>query len=182
MTLKKTYYIESWWQWVKFFVLSFIIAFILQAFILVPMKIEGNSMEDTLTSNSYVITERFSKIERFDIIVFHLNDGTNYVKRVIGLPGEEVIYKNDHLYINGTLVEEPFLKDKISGRRQVFTRDFTSNDIFSTAIIPEDTYLVLGDNRPFSKDSLAFGGVHKSQIIGKVRFVYYPISQMKFFN
>lgn len=69
-------------------------------FLLIPMPVQGSSMEDTVSQGDMVLVERLSSVKRFDVVVFNLPDGSTYVKRVIGLPGESVSYKDDQLYIN----------------------------------------------------------------------------------
>ena len=78
-------------------------------FLFIPVPVEGNSMENVLKQGDMVVMEKFSEIRRFDIVVFQLADGTIYIKRVIGLPGENVSYQNDQLKINGKVVKEPYL-------------------------------------------------------------------------
>ena len=72
----------------------------LRGFLFIPVPVEGNSMENVLKQGDMVVMEKFSEIRRFDIVVFQLADGTIYIKRVIGLPGENVSYQNDQLKIN----------------------------------------------------------------------------------
>ncbi|QIL45814.1 signal peptidase I [Vagococcus coleopterorum] len=118
-------------------------------------KIDGESMMPTFRNNDAVIVAKgTTDIKRFDVIVFDHGDGQNYVKRVIGLPGETLFYKQGELYIDNELVEDNFSQD-----------DETS----SLIEIPEDSYYVLGDNRANSIDSRVFGEVNKSKIIGIVK-------------
>ena len=109
-------------------------------------------MSPTLKEHDFVVVENFSTVNRFDIIVFHAPDGNTYVKRVIGLPGDHIVYKNDSLYINNKLVEETFLKDiKKKKNEYVLTSDFDSKDLIGTKTIPKDQYFVMGDNRRVSR-------------------------------
>lgn len=172
-------YIDEGWQWVKFFILAGALVFLIQGFIFIPISVEGNSMEKTLSPNDYVIMEKFSKIKRFDIVIFQLSDGTTYIKRVVGLPGEKIIYKDDVLYVDGQAIDEPFLA-KTKNNKKVHSPDFTTKEIMDSETIPADTYLVLGDNRNFSKDSRVFGGVKAEEILGKVTFIYYPFKDIGF--
>ena len=96
--------------------------------------------------------------ERFDIVVFHAPEQKDYIKRVIGLPGDKVEYKNDTLYINGKAYSEPYLdeyKDELNGG--ALTDDFTLKDITEEETVPEGEIFVMGDNRRFSKDSRHIG-------------------------
>ena len=172
--------VEMLWHWIKMFVLCTVIIFIMRAFIFVPLEVTGNSMSPTLKEHDFVVVENFSTVNRFDIIVFHAPDGNTYVKRVIGLPGDHIVYKKDSLYINNKLVEETFLKDiKKKKNEYVLTSDFDSKDLIGTKTIPKDQYFVMGDNRRVSKDSRSFGTISSYSIIGKARLVYYPIQDIK---
>ncbi|WP_370659274.1 signal peptidase I [Vagococcus jeotgali] len=176
----KRKWIDILWHWVKMFVLCTVVVFIIRAFIFVPLEVSGSSMSPTLKESDFVVMENFSEIKRFDIIVFYSPDGSTYVKRVIGLPGEQVTYKKDQLYINGEKIEEPFLKDiKKKKNEYVFTTDLESEEIIGSETIPENQYFVLGDNRRLSKDSRSFGTISEQSVIGKVKLVYYPVNHMK---
>ncbi|MGX4685971.1 signal peptidase I [Vagococcus sp. JNUCC 83] len=172
--------VETIWHWLKMFVLCTIIIFIVRAFIFVPLEVTGNSMSPTLKEHDFVVVENFSTVKRFDIIVFHAPDGNTYVKRVIGLPGDRIEYKNDTLYVNEKKVEETFLKDiKKKKNEYVLTSDFDTKELLGVKTIPKDQYFVMGDNRRVSKDSRSFGTISSYSIIGKARLVYYPIKDMK---
>lgn len=103
-------------------------------------------------------------LERFDIVVVKYHD-KYLIKRVIGLPGDSIKYKDNKLYINDEYVEEPFLND------DVVTWDFEM-----VGTVPEDSYFVMGDNRVVSMDSRDLGTFKKSRIIGKTNFTVYPFS------
>ncbi|QCI87356.1 signal peptidase I [Vagococcus zengguangii] len=155
-------------------------AVIVRGFVFIPMTIEGNSMEKTLNQEDHIIYEKFSDIDRFDIILFKANDGTVMVKRVVGLPGEEVAYFNDTLLINGEMIEEPYLDEiKIHHLNNHYTTNFNSEEVLGKPNLSDDAYFVLGDNRRVSKDSRSFGEVRADQIIGKARLVYYPFKDIK---
>ncbi|PQF25487.1 signal peptidase I [Enterococcus mundtii] len=178
---KKQRYIDRFWLFIKFLLCSIVIAFILRGFILIPVPVEGNSMENVLKQGDMVVMEKFSEIRRFDVVVFQLSDGTIYIKRVIGLPGETVSYEKDQLKINGQPVEEPYLSKNIRSDHEnaPYTTDFTLEELTGYAELPEDSYFVLGDNRRVSKDSRSFGTIARNEILGKARFVYYPLSEIK---
>ena len=103
-------------------------------------------------------------LERFDIVVVKYHD-KYLIKRVIGLPGDSIKYKDNKLYINDEYVEEPFLND------DVVTWDFEM-----VGTVPEDSYFVMGDNRVVSMDSRDLGTFKKNRIIGKTNFTVYPFS------
>lgn len=178
---KKQRYIDRFWLIIKYVLCSILIAFILRGFLLIPVPVEGNSMENVLKQGDMVVMEKFSEIRRFNVVVFQLADGTIYIKRVIGLPGETISYENDQLKVNGKVVEEPFLTKnrKSDHESSPYTTDFTLEELTNKTKLPADSYFVLGDNRRVSKDSRSFGMITGSEILGKARFVYYPLNEIK---
>ncbi|OEH81961.1 signal peptidase I [Enterococcus rivorum] len=160
---------------------SLIFLFILRGFILIPVPVDGNSMKKTLSQGDMVLMEKFTSIKRFDVVVFKLPDNSIYIKRVIGLPGDDIRYEDDQLFINNQPVEEHFLeKNKRKDHETApYTTNFNLIDLTNRDRLPEDSYFVLGDNRRMSKDSRSFGAIKKQYILGKAQFVYYPIQHMK---
>nr|OTP18662.1 signal peptidase I [Enterococcus sp. 9E7_DIV0242] len=151
---------------------------------MIPVPIDGSSMEKNLSQGDMVLMEKYTSINRFDVIVFQLPDGEIYVKRVIGLPGDSVRFEEDQLYINGEEMAEPFLKNNKLKQydNKPYTTNFELSDLINQEKLDEDHYFVLGDNRRMSKDSRSFGAVESKYIIGKARFVYYPLKHIKFIN
>lgn len=156
------------------------ILIIFLVFIISFQPIAGNSMIPTLEEGNVVIVSKlsyhFASVKRNDIVYVRVN-GKSYVKRVIGLPGEDIKYLKNILYINDQPFTEEFLAEGIE------TSGFTMEDICKEdecpdGKIPEDKYLILGDNRPESEDSRtpSFGLVDKSQIKGKIFFRIWPLN------
>ena len=167
---------DYFWMTIKYAIIAFAIAFLVRGFLLIPVPVEGNSMETTLKQGATVIMEKISKIKRFDVVVFQLASGTTYIKRVVALPGDELHYDNDKLYVNGKVVSEPFLS---ANKKHVtdagsFTNDFSLEELTGTKKLGPDSYFVMGDNRRISKDRRSFGAIKSEDILGKARFVYYP--------
>lgn len=155
-----------------------IVAFLLRAYLIIPVMVSGNSMAPNLTDKNQILLTKLSQIKRFDIIVFKDASEHTYIKRVIGLPGESVSYQNDKLYIDGRYIKEPFLAPHQSS--VTLTPDFDFSKLTQEDKIPENQYFVLGDNRQISKDSRTFGPIDKTSIIGEAYCVYYPIKATKF--
>ena len=112
---------------------------------------------------------RFSNPRRFDIVEFKHNEKI-YIKRIIGLPGETIKYQNHNLYVGDTLVEDSFAS---------ITNDFSLSNLGYNKI-PDNYYLVLGDNRTNSEDSRMIGLVSKDEIVGRTIVRIWPINKFKF--
>lgn len=147
---------------------------LLRVFILTPVKVNGSSMDTTLHDGEIMILNKikynFKKIKRFDIVVVQAKD-EKIIKRVIGLPGETLEYKDNTLYINGKIVNEPFINQP--------TSDYNIKKLGYTKI-PEDCYFVMGDNRKVSVDSRVFGYFTKKDIIGSASLVLFPFEDFGF--
>ena len=135
-----------------------------------PFQVVGDAMLPTLESGDQLVLINLPEVDRFDIVVFPAPAGTEeeYVKRIIGLPGDEITYFQDELYINGVKVEEPYLGALKDDADQALTGDFTLFSLTGEATVPEEMYFVLGDNRNVSKDSRVFGFIKASQIEGLI--------------
>ncbi|MBC1323322.1 type I signal peptidase SipZ [Listeria welshimeri] len=168
------------WSWIWAAVLAVLIAVIIRFYLFVPILVDGISMMPTLHNDDRVIINRFGHVDRFDVIVFREKDGKEYIKRVIGLPGDTVEYKADQLYINGKKYDEPYLdtyKKKLTDG--YLTDDYSSKDQLNGGKIPENTYFVLGDNRRASKDSRIIGPIPLSKVLGTTPICYWPIKDAK---
>ncbi|WP_312497486.1 signal peptidase I [Enterococcus sp.] len=153
--------------------------FLLRQYVFTPVIVKGDSMDPTLHDGERVIALKQTEIERFDIITFIAPDdtGRNYIKRVIGLPGDQVVYQNDTLYINGTAYDEPYLEAYKATLDDGFplTDDFDMS-LFNETEVPEGKLLVLGDNRRISKDSRQLGLIDETAVLGDVSFVFWPLA------
>lgn len=168
----------------KFLFVALVLGFIIRGFLLIPIAVQGNSMENTLHQGDMVIMEKLSSIERFDVVVFQLPDGATYIKRVIGLPGDKISYKNDVLYINGNKVAEPFLENnqRADHAAAPYTTNFDLKELLGVEELPENSYFVMGDNRRLSKDSRSFGAITSDEILGQARIVYYPFHDIRYIH
>lgn len=145
---------------------------LIRSFIITPVIVSGNSMKPNLHNGEVLLEKKIgynsSSIKRFDIVVIKTGN-EEIIKRIIGMPGEHISYKNDKLYINDKIVKETF-----NFRN---TEDFNLEEICNCTSIPEGKYLVLGDNRPISKDSRTIGLVDEKDILGKAVYCIWPISK-----
>lgn len=173
------------WEWTKALLIAFAIAAFIRYFLFTPIVVDGDSMMPTLENGDRMIVNKFNyKIgepDRFDIVVFHAPEQKDYIKRVIGVPGDFVEYKDDQLYINGEPIDEPYLdayKAEISEGN--LTGDFSLKDIDpSLDVIPEGYVFVMGDNRRFSKDSRHIGIVDQKEIIGNTNIIFWPLNEIE---
>ncbi|MFC7391599.1 signal peptidase I [Scopulibacillus cellulosilyticus] len=171
-------------EWIKALVIAVIIALLIRGFVFTNYIVEGKSMMPTLQDGNRLIVNKLdyevSKPHRFDVIIFHATKTEDYVKRVIGLPGDKIAYKHDTLYVNGKPVKEPYLNkyksELISGQ---LTQDFTLKGLTGQARVPKGKVFVLGDNRQNSVDSRVFGFVDEDKIVGKVDLRYWPLSELQ---
>lgn len=165
-----------------FTLIAMIAIFILLSFVAQRTRVNGNSMYPSLEDGQSVIVNklsyRFSDIERFDVVIFpHYNEEynkeINYIKRVIGMPGELISIKDGLIYIDGEVLTESY---------GYFSEGDTSySGIAEEEIyIGEDEYFVLGDNRNASDDSRAFGCISKDDIIGEALMIIYPLRDLAF--
>ena len=167
-----------WFDWLKAFVVALILALIIRTFFFSPIVVDGPSMQPTLYDRDQMIVNKFiyklKDPDRFDIVIFHASEDKDFIKRVIGLPGEHVMVKDNVLYINGEEVEQPFLEGN-----HIVTNDFTLEMLpGGHEVIPEGYVLVLGDNRSNSTDSRSLGLVRIDQIVGKTNLVYWPLERI----
>jgi signal peptidase I len=173
------------WEWMKALLIAFAIAAFIRYFLFTPIVVDGDSMMPTLENGDRMIVNKIGyKIgspDRFDIIVFHAPEQKDYIKRVIGLPGDYVEYKDDQLYINGEAIDEPYLADyKAQITEGNLTGDFSLTDIDpSLDVIPEGYIFVMGDNRRFSKDSRHIGIVDQNEIIGNTSIIFWPLNEIE---
>lgn len=157
------------------YILTIIAVLVIVIYVVSVQQIMGPSMKPTLNNGDIVLLNKFQyrlfDVKRNQIIALNYKDTKYMVKRVIGLPGEKIEFKDNTLYINDKAYKEPFIKD-------VKTSDFSLKDI-NYDVIPKDMYLVLGDNRENSMDGRTFGLISKKDIIGKVSIRIWPLNKIK---
>lgn len=152
-----------------------LLIFVVIRFVIQSYHVEGLSMEPTLNSNEYVLVNKALYLlrppERGDVIVFHNpnNTSVDFIKRVIGLPGDTIQVDNARVLVNGVALNEPYISSP-------------STPVTNTWKVPPDKYFVLGDNRPVSDDSRYWGCVPKDLIVGKAVVIYWPTSNWEFIN
>jgi signal peptidase I len=164
-------------------ILTLIIFFVIQTFVAQPYRVQQQSMEHTLEPDQYVlvdkVTPRFDTYKRGDIVVFTppadwvQEDGTPFIKRVIGLGGDTIEIKDGNVLINGIKVSEPYIFAEAPGEPPQPTN--VQGDASRWVIAQGDLFL-MGDHRQNSQDSRTFGEVPVSQVIGRAWLRYWPIN------
>lgn len=164
------------YSWVKSIIIAFILAFLCTNFLFAPTTVKGESMSPTFEDKDKVLISKISEIERFDIIVFNAPDSDErYIKRVIGLPGDTIEMDNDILYVNGKAFKEKYLdENREETPLSKLTENFTLEELTGESRVPEGKLFVLGDNRLESKDSRRFGFISSEEVIGEVKFRFFP--------
>ena len=172
-----------------------LIVLVIRSFVFEPFRIPSGSMMPTLLQGDFIFVKKFSyglrlpvtetKIietgepERGDVVVFRLpqNPSINYIKRVVGLPGDTIVYEDHRLIINGGLIElerspgstpaEPVYVEHLDGREHeiLITNSYSVKDGVYT--VPEGHYFVMGDNRDNSKDSRFIEAIPESHLVGE---------------
>ncbi|WP_163101477.1 signal peptidase I [Peribacillus alkalitolerans] len=172
------------WEWMKALVIAVALAAVIRYFLFAPIVVDGLSMMPTLHHQDRMIVNKIGytvgEPDRFDIIVFHAPENKDYIKRVIGLPGDKIEYKDDTLYVNGKPYQEPYLDEY---KKQVIdgplTEPFTLKEITGEETVPEGHLFVMGDNRRFSRDSRHIGVVSMDKVLGNTSVVYWPVKDVR---
>ena len=185
-------------EWVLSFVVALLIALPFRAFAFEMVRVEGRSMDNTLAHGEIMLVskldytsvwlsfpwqdniskEKAARItaggdpERFDVVICRYpgRGDTNFVKRVVGLPGDTVEIRCGYLYINNEKYDEPYIPDEY---RSGYLNTYGSYTV------PDDSYFVLGDHRNNSNDSRSQGALSRDMIIGHVRSVIFPFSELR---
>lgn len=149
---------------------AFVLALLIQQFLVKPFGIPSESMEPTLLKGDRVLVNRlayrFGEPQRGDIVVFRPPLGKeDYIKRIVAMGGDTVEVRSGRLFVNGVTLEEPYLKEQ-----QMLGH-------YDEIVVPEGSYFMMGDNRNNSGDSRVFGPVDEKAILGKAFLVYWPLSR-----
>lgn len=156
-------------EWVVTLAVAAVIALTVRAFLFEPIRVEGSSMAETLVNGEVMFVTKPEYLtgdpQRFDVVICHYpgRGNTNFVKRVVGVPGDVVEVRGGYLYVNGEKYDEEYL---------TYRPDYT----LKPYEVPEGKYFVLGDNRANSNDSHLIGPIERDMIKGHVRSVVWPIS------
>ncbi|AKM82595.1 TPA: signal peptidase I [Candidatus Berkelbacteria bacterium] len=165
--------IESWFSLIKSFDIVLVIGLLFRAVILQPYIVEGSSMDPNFHDKEIMLVDkisyRFHEPQRGDVIIFHAPKvpGDDYIKRIVGLPGETIVISQGKVFVNGMLASENYLPAGLK------TENLTATDIFRQTLGPNE-FFVLGDNRDNSSDSRDWGILPKINIVGRAWYVLTP--------
>ena len=176
-------------EWVGVIGIALVIAIVVRMFLLQQFYISGPSMETTMFTNNRVLVNKLAyqigDVKRGDVVVFDRatvngNDVVHddLIKRVIALGGETISIKSCVVYINGTILPEPYLPARDTEMTDPQDRCSTV-DIVDT-VIPEGEFFLMGDNRPQSYDSRMFGPITREMIVGRAFVIIWPVTQWHF--
>jgi signal peptidase I len=164
---------------VQTFLMAAAVFLVIYIFLFRPFQVKGESMYPNFLDNEYVLTNlitlRFNNPIQGDVVVFKAPTDTekDFIKRIIGAPGDTVEIRDGSVYVNGKLFNESqYLKPDIKTYGGAFLKDGMS------VTVPPDNYFVMGDNRLYSSDSREWGFVSRDKLIGESAFVYWPIDHM----
>ena len=147
------------------YIVIVVVVVLIRTFIITPVRVDGDSMKNTLKNGDILLLYKLSSIDRFDIIVLdEEKDTEKIIKRVIGLPGETVAIKKGKIYINDKVIDDEYAYGETSDYNKVTLRD--------------DEYFILGDNRLISKDSRYFGPIKDNEIKAKLAFRLFPFTKI----
>lgn len=211
MTAKKIFNTLTSKDYIHIYIIILLII-TLRYFIIEPFRIPSGSMQPTILIGDFIFVNKLvygikipltnkkiklNKPKRGDIIVFKKDNATNYIKRVIAIEGDEIIYKNKNIYLNNKLIkniykgkniefiqqnmilEIEYFKEHLNPKKEYYIQKYKNikNNIYtySEIIIPNNSYFVLGDNRDNSEDSRFWGLVTQKKIIGKAYIIWMSI-------
>lgn len=156
--------------------LTLIIFLLIQNFVAQPYRVEQRSMEHTLEPGEYVLVDKltphFQPYQRGDIVVFYPPDAPHdvpFIKRIIGLPGDRLEFRDGAVYVNGVKLVEPYVYDGQTTQ---------AGPVGSVVVVPPGEYFGLGDHRQDSTDSRVFGPIKQSDIIGRAWLRYWPLNTL----
>lgn len=167
---------KKYFNSLQIFVIVFGFLVLIYLFIASFSVVDGPSMQPNFQTGDLTIYEKLTttwgKLEHGDVIVFQAPDGKDFIKRVIGLPGDTVKVEGGKVYVNGIVINEPYLSDENKYVRagQYFTE---GREVTAT----ESQYIAFGDNRSVSYDSRSIGPIDKKDIKGKVWIRFWPIEK-----
>ena len=158
-------------EWVLTVGCAVVLALLIRAFLFEPFVVKGDSMRETLADTEVMFATKFDYLlgdpGRFDVVICHYpKRSENFVKRIVGIPGDTVAVRDGYLYVNGQRYEEEYI---------VHRPNYTLQDY----LVGPGEYFVLGDNRSNSNDSHYVGPLSREEIVAHVRYVLFPFGSVR---
>jgi signal peptidase I len=167
-------------EWAISIIFAVIAVVLIQNYLYLPTEVSGESMMPTMKNGERFLANRFiyffTEPKAGDIITFHADESKDYVKRIIATEGQMVEYKNDTLYVDGKVIEEPYLQEY---KQQAHNQGTVLTGDFGPVAVPQGKVFVLGDNRKNSRDSRIIGAIDKKEIIGRADLVIWPLNHIR---
>jgi signal peptidase I len=166
-------------SFIEAIVVALAISVVLYLFFMTPHEVVGTSMVPNFQNGENLIANKItyslSDPKRGDVIIFKYSDTQDFIKRVIGEPGDTVSLRDGKLYVNDNQLDETEYLDPA-----VYTSGGSFLHEGESIVVPEGEYFAAGDNRPHSSDSREFGTITKNSIKGKAWMVYFPFDNFRF--
>jgi len=171
-------------EFIQSIVLALSVFVLIYLFVAQPNEVKGSSMVPNFLDKEFLLTEKISyqfkgDPQRGDVVIFKAPasevcsaEGCEYIKRVIGMPGDRVMVKDGQVYLNDELLDQSFLPDGLVTEAGSYCQEGVE------VVVPEGQYLCFGDNRPNSRDGREFGPINRDLIIGKAFLKYWPINSI----
>ena len=174
-------------EWILTILVAVVVALVIRTFIFEPVQVDGHSMDDTLADHEVMFVSKlgycsfdwiggrvaaFGDPKRFDVVICHYpgRGSTNFVKRVVGIPGDTIAIVDGYLYVNGERYDEPYINDEYRTGHLSYYPETT---------LGEGQYFVMGDHRNNSNDSRSIGPIDRTMIVGHVVKVVLPFSSFR---
>jgi signal peptidase I len=175
-------------EWIKALAIAGLLVFVIRWLLVSPFIVDGPSMQPNFLNRDRIIVNKviydIRQPKRGEVIVFHVpEEGRDFIKRVIGVPGDTVKVEGDTVFINGKPYEEKYLKavyDKAHAEGVLYNRTDGNfpNSAFPSGVVPVGSVFVMGDNRPNSVDSRMIGYIPMDRIVGRADLVFWPIEDI----
>lgn len=170
-------------QYAEAFIIAIVLALVIRTFVVQAFKIPSGSMLPTLQIGDHILVNKFNywftDPQRDDIIVFKFpqDEGRDFIKRVVALPGEKVEVRGKQVYVNDKPLREPFA---VHMDRSIQENPISPRDNFSPVVVPPGQLFMMGDNRDYSMDSRFWGFLDKKKIKGKAFIIYWSWDRDRF--
>lgn len=175
-------------EWLKAIVIAVVLVVLIRWLLFAPFIVDGPSMQPNFHTGERIIVNKIiydiREPKRGEVVVFHVpQEGRDFIKRVIGVPGDSVVIEGDTITINGQVIDEPYLQDELnekhSNNELYNTKANFPNEDVPEGTVPEGHVFVLGDNRSDSTDSRIIGFISYEDVIGRADLRFWPLKDIQ---